>query len=91
MPQARQKESNKPDYTLSVLQRDTEHKGVVGAAWKNADGSISIKLSPFVVLSEVDNLMIRLFVNDPTYKPAVGKTISNGHLIDDDEDGQIPF
>jgi hypothetical protein len=40
----------RPDYNLAALDRGNEEKGKVGAAWKNVDGSISIRLEPFVVL-----------------------------------------
>lgn len=53
-----------PDYKLSALNKDTEHKGNIGCAWINANGTISIKLNPFVVLSASQNLAITLFPND---------------------------
>jgi hypothetical protein len=39
-----------PDYELSVMDKRTNSKGRVGAAWRNKDGSITIKVCPFVVL-----------------------------------------
>jgi hypothetical protein len=53
-----------PDYKLAVLSKSTEHRGNVGVAWKNADGSIRIQLNPFVVLTASEDLVATLFVND---------------------------
>jgi hypothetical protein len=50
-----------PDYTLSALNKSNEHKGKIGVAWNNSDGSITIKLNPFVVISAVQGLVINLF------------------------------
>jgi len=52
-----------PDYHLHAMNKDTDRKGRIGAAWKNDDGSISIKLDAFVVLNSNDNLEVRLFTN----------------------------
>lgn len=54
----------KPDYRLGVLAKGTEHRGQVGAAWKQTDGTIRIKLNAFVVLSAIDDLVLTLFIND---------------------------
>lgn len=51
----------KADFDLSVLNKATEERGVIGGAWQNEDGSISIVLNPCVVLTSDKNLMIRLF------------------------------
>ncbi len=59
----------RPDFNLSALDKTTEVRGKVGAAWKNDDGTISIRLDPFVVLSGSSNLELRLFVNDGQYQP----------------------
>lgn len=55
----------KPDYSVSALNPKTNLKGKVGAAWTNDDGSLQLKLDPFVVLKGEDDLLIRLF---PTEK-----------------------
>lgn len=57
----------KPDYKLSVLSKSNEHKGNVGVAWENKDGSISIKLNPFVTLAAIQELIITLFPNEDTW------------------------
>ena len=54
----------KPDYTVSAMDkdRDTTLKGQIGVAWKNANGSIRIKINPFVVLNTREHdLVITLF------------------------------
>ena len=51
----------KPDYQVSALNKGTENKGNVGAAWKNDNGTISIVLNKFVVLNQADDLLITLF------------------------------
>ncbi len=40
----------KPDYDLSAYNRATKARGKIGAGWKNADGSITVKLNPCVVI-----------------------------------------
>ena len=53
--------SRTPDWNVNVLNKDTEVRGKVGAAWNNPDGSISIVLNPCVVITETPDLVIRLF------------------------------
>jgi hypothetical protein len=61
----------KPDYQLSAMQGDL--KGKVGAAWVNADGSISIDLNPFVVLQDGPlKLHLTLFKVEPSRQSPVG-------------------
>lgn len=41
----------KPDYTISAMMKiNRDAKGRVGAGWTQLDGSIQVKLDPFVVL-----------------------------------------
>ena len=57
----------KPDYKLSATTRQgvtPVRKGQIGVAWANPDGSVAIKLDPFVVISAADNLVITLFPAD---------------------------
>lgn len=57
--------SRTPDYHLKALNTRTgERTGKVGAAWKNDDGSVSIKLDMFVTLMYDPDLLVTLFVND---------------------------
>lgn len=62
---ARQK-GRKPDFRLKVFDKDTEESGEVGAGWRNDDGSISIRLNGWVVLSQRDlrNQLLTLFPED---------------------------
>lgn len=60
----------KPAFKLSVMRRDNGKHGVVGAAWREDDGSISIMLNPCVTLSGDADVFIKLFPVDPDWKPA---------------------
>lgn len=58
----------KPDYVVKAMQQFVtgtsevaDMKGKVGAAWINSDGSISIDLNAFVVLTAHPDLHITLF------------------------------
>ncbi len=61
---------NRPaDYRLGAMRKDFHRlppeeqvKGNVGVAWVNPDGSIKIKLNPFVVLTH--DLTLLLFPNE---------------------------
>lgn len=56
--------SRKPDYWVKALDKGVDTKkytAKVGAAWDNPDGSISIDLNPFVVLTASPNLVLTLF------------------------------
>jgi hypothetical protein len=45
------KPNRKPDYDLAAMNKRTGERNYrCGAAWKNDDGTISIKLDPFIVL-----------------------------------------
>lgn len=58
----------RPDFNLSVLDRETEYKGYIGVAWKMPDGSISIKLNPYVVINNDRPLLVKLFPITTTKK-----------------------
>jgi hypothetical protein len=55
--------SRKPDYKVSVKERNGSRKGVIGAAWLNENGSISIQLNPGTLLDYQTSLNchIKLF------------------------------
>jgi hypothetical protein len=53
--------SRKPDYWFKAMDKATENRGKVGAAWLNDDGSVSIDLNPFTVLVSSPNLVLTLF------------------------------
>lgn len=75
-----------PDYDLAVLNRETEQKGRVGAAWLNPDGSISIRLNPMVVLDSRPELVITLFKRQP--HPT--KKSAGSNYVPHDSDGEAP-
>ena len=84
-----------PDYKVSVYRKRDGHKGTVGAAWRNEDGSISVRLAPFVVLDQADDLMVTLFVDDggppePPARPRPERPTPPGDRPDD-PGGDIPF
>lgn len=81
----------KPDYTLSAMDKDTERlKGNVGIAWINEDGTISIRLNPFVVLDTREHaLELRLFKNDGNYAKRVPAKADVSTSKQDDY--EIPF
>lgn len=54
-----------PDYRLSFLNKVTEAKGQIGAAWRNEDNSISIVLDPKVVLTQTKDEILTLFPERP--------------------------
>ena len=57
----------KPDYRLKAMQpfvtreRWIDSKGSVGAGWLNENGSISIRLDPFITLRSEPGLILTLF------------------------------
>lgn len=54
--------SRKPDYRVGALNKRTNSKNILGGAWKNEDGTISVVLDDFVVLSQHSKeLLITLF------------------------------
>lgn len=57
--------SRKPDYDVGALNKRTDIKGKVGAAWINDNGTITIILDPFVVLTGGSEMVITLFPSKP--------------------------
>lgn len=53
-------QKRKPDFWIEAFNASTEDKAKVGTAFKNGDGSITIDLNPFVVLTSTLDLNIRL-------------------------------
>lgn len=83
----------KPAYRLSVLRKDNDKRGVVGAVWREDDGSISITINPCVVLRGDDDIHIKLFPiewREPAsaYVPPVAPPEPEGAQVGDDE---VPF
>ena len=50
-----------PDFQLHALNKATEARSQVGAAWQEDDGRISIKLNQFVTLEASPDLVLSLF------------------------------
>lgn len=61
-------DARKPDYRLKALNKDTDERNTIGAAWLNADGSINISLEAFIVLQASPHLVLTLFTIDDTKK-----------------------
>ncbi len=76
----------RPDYNLTAMDpRETgkrARKGRIGVAWKRPDGSISIRLDPFV-----DQLVIMLF---PPWENSRGETPPSAGPIPLDPDDPGP-
>jgi hypothetical protein len=53
--------SKKPDYRVGCLDKQTDAKGNIGAAWINDDGTISIVIDAFVVIRGGKQTLITLF------------------------------
>ena len=56
--------ARKPDYRIKARTKDGRIDGVVGSAWVNESGNISIVLNPFVVLNSDTELQITMFPRD---------------------------
>ena len=95
------RDGRKPDYRIAVKTRTKsvgkQGQGVIGAAWKEDDGSISISLSPCVVLRFEDDVGIKLFPIDPNWKPSRKTERPSGDASDavstgkTEEDDDTPF
>lgn len=60
-----------PDYRIAAMNKVTDLKGRVGAAWKNNDGSISLVLDAFITLTSSKDLVITMFPdNKPKNNPS---------------------
>lgn len=58
-------DKKKPDYRLGAMNKATDEKNNVGAAWLNKDGTISVVLSPFITLQSSKELVLTLFPSKP--------------------------
>lgn len=61
--------NRKPDYSVAALNKATDAKGQIGAAWKNDDNTISVILNDFVVVKQEGDLLITLFPKSGSVKP----------------------
>lgn len=92
-----------PDWNLSAMEPNNVCKGKIGGGWNNDDGSISIKLNPFVTLRAIDDVRLRLFpyerLSDAEFaekqrkrEEASAATPSRSvRSYPDDSDDDIPF
>lgn len=58
-------QTRSPDFRISGFNKRNNDKGELGAAWKNKDGSITLRISPFIVLPPLADMIITLFPNKP--------------------------
>lgn len=59
--------ARKPDYWVKAMDKATNEKRKVGAAWSNPDGSISIDIDAFTQINSSPDLVITLFPIDRSY------------------------
>jgi hypothetical protein len=71
--------ARKPDYWVKAMNKATNEKRKIGAAWTNPDQSISIDIDAFTVLSAHPNLVITMFPID-----------RSGKFVSDEEDPRYP-
>jgi hypothetical protein len=57
-------EAMKPTHRLKALNKLTNNRCEVGAGWLNANGSISVRLNPCIVLRYDPEIVITLFPVD---------------------------
>lgn len=53
--------SRTPDYDVHAMNKTTDEKNRVGAAWLNENGTLSITLTAFIKLESSEDLVITLF------------------------------
>lgn len=53
--------AKQPDYVIKALDKVTNEKGKIGAAWKNDDGRITIIFDAFVKVSVGKDFVITAF------------------------------
>lgn len=63
------KYGRKPDLWVNAMNKRTDEKRKIGAAWHNEDGSISIALDSFTVLEASPDLLVTLFPVDTKEPP----------------------
>ena len=53
----------KPDYRIAAMNKVTDEKGNIGAAWVNPEGTISLVFDPWVVVPRGKEIVITMFPN----------------------------
>ena len=56
--------SRKPDYRVGALNKNTDERATIGAAWLNDDGTIAIQVNDFVHIPNFHGVLITLFPKD---------------------------
>jgi hypothetical protein len=80
----------RPDYTIACLNKETDEKGDLGAAWSNEDGRITLVFNPFVVVPVGSQYVITLFkrtYNSPAKPQGLPSSAKRGGHDSD----EIPF
>ncbi len=67
-----------PDYRIKALNKDTDERDYIGAAWQNDDGSIGLKFNPFVVVPVGSDFAITLFPQDDSFVTMVEERPRDG-------------
>lgn len=86
----------KPDFNVSAMDTTTEpatKNNRIGAAWTNDDGSIRVKIDPFVVIHGGPNMYVTLWPNDGEQRGRGGGGSSRtpGRRDRGGENDDIPF
>lgn len=83
----------RPDYTLSVLNKRTNAKGIIGAGWKQEGGRISIAFNPCVVIdTRLDaDLVISLFPAQVGQRQTPDAPVDDGDASETPPKDPIPF
>lgn len=56
--------SRTPDFRVAALNKRTDEKATIGAAWKNEDGTIAVVLHSFTKIEGSKDILITLFPKD---------------------------
>lgn len=85
-------ESKPPDWTVSAMDKENAQiKGNIGVAWNQPDGTIRIKLNPFVMLDTTKHqLVITLFRKDTFNAPPSKKSKGSVNAGSADSSGISP-
>lgn len=58
--------SRKPDYRVAAMNKVTNAKNNIGAAWINPDGTIAVIFDNFIRIEGGPDILITLFPNKAT-------------------------
>lgn len=71
------KKTSGPSPNYTVWATSGHQKGVIGAAWVNAEGEITVKLNPFTVLNAT--MTIKMYQTNPD------EPVNSRVLVESDE------